>query len=114
MTFRHSDTVDHLILLEDRVDLNRFLKQTVAELYFVGDTATIDLDFHEMSLLLFERGLSNLSVGEDANDGAIFLDALEFAGETGAFGFGCSLGVLGEGLLLRSVPVLVEAALEFI
>ena len=53
-------------------------------------------------------------MGEDTDDGAIFLYAFEFAGEVGTFGFRVSLGIFGECLLLRLIPVLVEATLEFI
>lgn len=56
----------------------------------------------------------HLGVGEDADDGAVLLDALELAGDGGAGGLGVLLGVLGEGLLLGLVPVLVEAAADLV
>src|SRR6266498_115117 len=51
-TLRDSDTVDHLILLEDCANLNWFLEQAMCEFDLVSDFATIHLDLHEMSLLL--------------------------------------------------------------
>jgi hypothetical protein len=53
-------------------------------------------------------------VGEHTDDGAVLLDALEVAGDTGAALLGVLLGVLGESLLLALVPVLVEAALDLV
>ncbi len=51
---------------------------------------------------------------ENADNGAVFLDALEFA-VYGLAGVLCVfLGVLGESLLLRFVPILVEASLDFV
>jgi hypothetical protein len=49
-------------------------------------------------------------VGEDTDDSAVLLDALEFAGAA----LGVLLGVASESLLLALVPVLVEAALELV
>jgi len=108
------DDINHLILLEDAVDRDGLLKETLAELDLVGDGTTVDLDLHKMGLLLLERGLADLGVGEDADDGAVLLDALDLAGDGRAAVLRVLLGVLGEGLLLALVPVLVEAALELV
>ena len=45
----------------------------------VRDAAAVDLDLHQMRLLLFETGLADLGVGEDTDDGAVTADAFEFA-----------------------------------
>lgn len=114
VTLGDSDGIDHLILLEDAVDLDGLLEQAVRERHLVGNAAAIDLDLHKVCLLLLERSLADLSVGEDADDGGILLDALELASDGRALVLGVLLGVLGEGLLLALVPVLVEAALDLI
>lgn len=114
VTLGDGDAVDHLVLLEDRVDLHRLLEEAVAEFDLVSDGATVDLDLHQVGLLLLERGLGNLGVGEYTHDGAVLLDALEVAGDALAALLGVLLGVLGEGLLLALVPVLVEAALDLV
>ena len=67
-----------------------------------------------MSFLLLKRCLANLGVGENTDDGAVLLDTLQLAGN-GLAGFLCVLlGVLRECLLLRFVPILVEAPLDFV
>jgi hypothetical protein len=54
-------------------------------------------------------------VGKDTDDGAVLGDALKLASD-GRLGsrLGVLLGVLGEGLFLRPVPVLVEATLDLV
>lgn len=108
------DDINHLVLLEDGVDRDGLLKETLAEGDLVGDGAAVDLDLHEVRLLLLEGRLADLGVGKDADDGAVLLDALELAGDGRAAVLRVLLGVLGKGLLLALVPVLVEAALDLI
>lgn len=110
-----TDDVDVLVLLEDGGDVDGLLEVGLGEFNLVGDRSSVDLDFHKVSLLLLETSLADLSVGEDTNDSAVLGDAFEFTGDRG-FGsrFGVLLGVLGEGLLLRPVPVAVEATLDFV
>lgn len=81
VTLGNGNDVDHLVSLEDGGDLNGLLEKTVTELDLVGDAATVDLDLHKVGLLLLERGLGDLSVGEDTDDLAVLLDALELTGD---------------------------------
>ncbi len=114
VTLGDSDDIDHLVLLEDGVDLDGLLEEAVAESDLVGNGTTVDLDLHKVGLLLLERGLADLGVGEDTDDLAVLLDALELAGDGGAVVLRVLLGVLGEGLLLALIPVLVEATLDLV
>ena len=109
MALGNSNTINHLVLLKDTPNLNRLLKQSVPELDFLGHAPAIDLDLHQVRLLLLQRRLADLRVREHAHDGAVFLDALQLARDGGP-GLGVLLGVFREGLLLRFVPVFVEAA----
>lgn len=45
----------------------------------VRDAAAVDLDLHQVRLLLFESGLADLGVGEDTDNGAVTANAFEFA-----------------------------------
>lgn len=114
VTLGNSNDIDHLVLLEDGADVDRLLEKSVTEIDLVGDGATVDLNFHQVCLLLFQWRLGDLCVGEDSDDRAVLLDALKFAGDGGSFVVGVLLGVFGEGLLLALVPVLVESALDLV
>lgn len=114
VTFRDRNAVNHLVLLKDGADLDRLLEKTLTKLDFVRNTATIDLYLHEMCFLLLERSLANLGMGEDADDRAVLLDALELTFDGLSSVFRVLLGVLCEGLLLRFVPVLVEPTLDLV
>lgn len=114
VTLGDSNDVDHLVLLEDAVDLDGLLEEVAGEVNLVGNGTTVDLDLHEVGLLLLEGSLADLGVGEDTDDSAVLLDALELAGDGGAAVLGVLLGVLGEGLLLALVPILVEATLNLV
>lgn len=114
VTLGDGNAVNHLILLEDGADLDGLLEEAVGEVNLVGNGTTVDLDLHKVGLLLLERSLGDLGVGEDTDDSAVLLDALEVAGDGLASVLGVLLGVLGEGLLLGLVPVLVEATLDLV
>lgn len=114
VTLGDGDDVNVLVLLEDGGDLDGLLEELEAKVDLVGDGTTVELDLHEVSPLLGETSLADLGVGEDTDDSAVLADALELAGDRLATILGVLLGVAGEGLLLGTVPVLVEAALELI
>ena len=62
LTLCDTNDVNHLILLEDSINGDFLLKEVVAIVHLVCDGATIDLDFHEVSLLLLQAlHLPNLS-----------------------------------------------------
>ena len=114
VTFCNSDAVDHLVLLKDAADLDRLLKKTVSKPNLVRNAATVHLNFHQMCLLLLERCLGDLSVGKNANDGAVLLDPLELTSDGLATVLSVLLGVLGEGFALALIPVLVETAFDLV
>jgi hypothetical protein len=114
VTLGDTDDIDDLVLLEDGLDVEGLLEVTLGKGDLVGDRASVNLDLDEVSLLLLEAGLSDLGVGEDSNDRAVFLDSLKLSGDGGTRVLLVLLGVLGEGLLLGSVPVLVESPLELV
>ena len=114
VAFGDGNAVDHLVLLEDGIDLNWFLEEAVRVFDFVSDGATVDLDLHKMSLLLLERCLADLGMCENADDCAVLLDAFEVAGDALAGILCMLLCVFCECLLLALVPVFVEPALELV
>ena len=114
VTLGDGNDIDHLVLLEDGVDLDGLLEEVAGEVNLLGNGATVDLDLHKVGLLLLERGLADLGVSEHTDDSAVLLDALKVAGDGGAVLLRVLLGVLGESLLLALVPVLVEATLDLV
>lgn len=114
VTLGDGNDIDHLVLLEDGVDLDGLLEEVAGEVNLVGNSTTVDLDFHKVGLLLLERSLADLGVGEHTDDSAVLLDALKVAGDGSTALLGVLLGVLGESLLLALVPVLVEATLDLV
>lgn len=114
VTLGDGNNVDVLILFEDGGDLDGLLKELEAKVDLVSDGTTVELDLHEVGLLLGETGLADLGVCEDTDDSAVFADTLELTSNGFAAVLSVLLGVAGEGLLLGAVPVLVEATLDFI
>jgi len=113
-TLGDADDVDHLILLENARDGDGLLEETESELDLIRDVSSIDLDFHEMSLLLSQVQLADLGVDQQANDGASAADAIEIFVNGLSLPLGSVfLGVLGECHLLGRVPVLVESSSNF-
>lgn len=110
LTLGDADGVDELGVAEDVVDGHGLLEEGDSEVDLVGDGTTVDLDLHDMGLLLPLVELADLGVGDDAHDGAVLLQAGNLTVEDAGLVGGEGLLVLGEGLLLRAVPVLVEAA----
>lgn len=54
LTLGDTNDVNHLILLEDSFNRDFLLKKLVAIVHLICDSATINLDLHEVSLLLLQ------------------------------------------------------------
>jgi len=111
-TFGNSDAVDHLVLLEDGVDLHLLLEKTNAEVDLGGDVTTVDLDLLNVGLLLSDADLGHLGVGDHADNVAVLFGTLDLVLHVTVLGV--LLGVLGESFLLALVPVLVETTLDLV
>lgn len=114
VTLGHTDSVAALVVLEDLTELDFLLELAVSELNLLGDVATVNLDFHDVGLVLTELEQTNLGSDEHTHDSAVLLYALKITLDgAGALGvFLEAVRVLGEGLLLGVVPVSVETALD--
>jgi hypothetical protein len=112
VTLGDSNNINVLVLFKDGGDINGLLKEAMSVFDLVSDGSTVQLDLHQVGLLLAQTSLADLSVGKNADNSAVFADALELTSSRLATVLSVLLGVAGEGLLLRSVPVLVEPSLE--
>merc|ERR1711971_613462 len=92
MTLGHSDDIDHLILSKNLADGNLLLKVVASKGDLISNGASVQLDLHDVSLLLPATEKLHLGVDDDPDGGAR----------------------LGEGLLLRLRPVLVEPPLALL
>ena len=112
-TLGDSDNINVLVLVEDGIDGDFLLEQSLGKVNLSGGISSVDLDLHDVGLLQSKVELLDLGVGDDTNNRAELLDALELGLDVLTSVLGVLLGVLGEGLLLGAVPVLVHASLEF-
>ena len=113
-TAGNSDGANDLVLLEDVSDLELLFEGAPGEVDLVGTVATVNLDLHNVSLVLTELQLADLGSAKNTHDSAVFLDALEVAGDGVLVGFVhlVLVSVLGEGLLFGVHPVLVHSPLD--
>lgn len=110
LTLGNSEDIDHLVLLEDLINLDLLLEKSVGEINLLGNSSSVNLDFDDVVLLLSEVELVHLGVGNDSDDGTVFLDSFEWDLDVLGGILGNSLLVLGEGLSLGGLPVLVESS----
>lgn len=96
---------------EDFINSDFLFEVLSGEVDLLGNGASVDLDFEDVSLLLSEVKEIELGVSDDSDDLAVFLDSIQLSSD-GLFVFPL-LGILGEGLLLGVNPVLIESSLEF-
>ena len=75
-TFGNTDTIDHLSLGENGVNWDVLLEVILAPVDFLGDRATVDLDFHDVSFFLTEGKSFHLSVADGTNGNGVFLNCI--------------------------------------
>jgi hypothetical protein len=112
VTSGDTNGINHLILSEDLSDGDFLLELAGGPFDLLGNGSSVNLDLHNMGLLLSELELLDLSGAEDSDGGAVLLDSLDVSVDV-FLGFGIlliSLGVVGESLLLGKVVVLVESS----
>lgn len=117
-----SNAVDHFVLLEHLADWDLTLEVLTRPIDLLGNSTTIDLDLHDVSLLvavlqdldlkiLAEISIiplskvTNLSVSDDTNRGAVLLDLVQILLDRFlAILISPLLGVLRKTLLFRVIP----------
>lgn len=111
-TLGDADGINALVKREDGVDVDLLLEEGETEVDLSINGTTVDLDLHEVSLLL-ETKLLNLSVSENADNRAELAHALKLAlHHLAVVLLVVSSSVLGESLTLGAVEVLVHATLK--
>merc|ERR1719173_228081 len=115
MTLGHSDDVNHLILSEHLADRHLLLKVLTGKVDLVSNGASVELDLHDVSLLLPAAEKLHLGVDNDPDGGAVLLHLVQVLFDLLLAEVISPLGArLGESLLLGLGPVLVEPPLALL
>lgn len=101
-----ADDVDHLVLGKHILNGDRLLEVRASPVHLLGHGATVQLDLHNVSLLLALAHAADLGVHDHAHHRAVLLDALQVESDLAlARRLGPLLRGLGESLLLGLVPL---------
>lgn len=73
----HTNCVTAIVLLEDLANFDFLFKVFEGPVNLCGNVATVNLNLHDMSLVLAELEKTNLGGNKHANHRAVLLDALE-------------------------------------
>jgi len=105
LTLGNTENVNHFVLVDDLGDSDFLFEVLLGEINLLGDSTTVNLDFRDVSLLLSDVELVELSVDDNSDDLTVFLDSFELG--FNILGVAPLGNVLGESLLLGVHPVLV-------
>lgn len=114
LTAGHTNGINALVLLEDLRDLDLLLKVILGPVDLLLNVSSVNLDLHEVSLVLSELELADLGGAYDTDGTAVFLYSLEISGDGVLGALLVFVTVLLEGVLLGLVPVLVESTEHFL
>jgi len=107
-TLSNSDDINNLLGTENLVDLQILLEHTLDEVDLISSASTVNLDFHNVSLLGSEVAHQmDLGVADSSYGVAEFKDSL-----LGVILLILLGSVFGESLLLGVVPVFIESSLQ--
>jgi len=115
-TFGNTVNINDFVHAEDITDNNFLFEETLAECNFFDSGSSVNLDFHNVSLLLTELEEFDLGGGKNTDDRAVLSDSVEitFNGILMVIVEGVSVRVLRESLLFGTHPVLVHSTLNFL
>jgi len=105
LTLGDTENVDHFVLVDNLGNSDFLFEVLSGEINLLGDVTTVNLDFKNVSLLLSEVDLIQLSVDDNSDNLTVFLYSFDLSIDV--LGVRPLLGVLGESLLLGVHPVLV-------
>jgi len=114
VTLGNTNDVKALGVLEDFADADLLLELLLGPVDLLGDGTTVNLDLHDVGLVLTEGDLADLGGADNTDGSSVLLDALKITRVMSLGGdvLVLAVNVLGESLLLGIHPVLVESALH--
>ena len=116
LTAGNTDSINALGHLEDLTNADLLLEFALGPFDLISDGTTVDLDLHNVSLVLTEAELADLGSSDNTDNSSVLLDALEVTSVVilGGLVLVLAVNILAESLLLGSHPVLVETALDIV
>merc|ERR1719429_140581 len=113
VTLGDADDVDHLVSGKDSGDRNLLLEVVPGKVNLVSDGSSVQLDLHDVGLLLSATQDFHLCVDNNTDGGAVLLHLCQLLLDLLLSEIISPLGAgLSEGLLLGLRPVLVEPSLS--
>jgi len=113
MTLSDTNAIGVVVGFEDGSDSDLLFKETFGEVNFGGGVTSVNLEFDDVSFLLFEWKHLHLGVGDESNNLAVLFDLVQ-SSLLGRFRFSPFLLVFSESQFLGFSPVLVESSFALV
>jgi len=113
VTLSDTNAIGVVVGFEDGSDSDLLFKETLGEVDFGGGVTSVNLEFDDVSFLLFEWKHLHLGVGDESNNLAVLFDLVQ-SSLLGRFRFSPFLLVFSESQFLGFSPVFVESSFAFI
>merc|ERR1711970_1131927 len=113
VTLSDTNAIGVVVGFEDGSDSDLLFKETFGEVDFGGGVTSVNLEFDDVSFLLFEWKHLHLGVGDESNNLAVLFDLVQ-SSLLGRFRFSPLLLVFSESQFLGFSPVFVESSFAFI
>jgi hypothetical protein len=113
VTLSDTNAIGVVVGFEDGSDSDLLFKETLGEVDFGGGVTSVNLEFDDVSFLLFEWKHLHLGVGDESNNLAVLFDLVQ-SSLLGRFRFSPFLLVFSESQFLGFSPVFVESSFALI
>jgi len=113
VTLSDTNAIGVVVGFEDGSDSDLLFKETFGEVNFGGGVTSVNLEFDDVSFLLFEWKHLHLGVGDESNNLAVLFDLVQ-SSLLGRFRFSPFLLVFSESQFLGFSPVLVESSFALV
>jgi len=113
VTLSDTNAIGVVVGFEDGSDSDLLFKETFGEVNFGGGVTSVNLEFDDVSFLLFEWKHLHLGVGDESNNLAVLFDLVQ-SSLLGRFRFSPFLLVFSESQFLGFSPVFVESSFALV
>jgi len=113
VTLSDTNAIGVVVGFEDGSDSDLGFEETLGEVDFGGGVTSVNLEFDDVSFLLFEWKHLHLGVGDESNNLAVLFDLVQ-SSLLGRFRFSPFLLVFSESQFLGFSPVFVESSFALV